>query len=136
MEANNISNISTAIPIHEEDASNVVGETTEGGVEVDPERLPSALMQFAEYYMAVKTLHENPDLKLVLLDRTLAGDVGHLVWSVVELLNEKKCVLQGIETEFGIVSPLDLELSRFSYGSNKNKGIGILPIHVFTGQIK
>ena len=33
------------IPIHEEDASNVVGETTEGGIEVDPERLPSTLMQ-------------------------------------------------------------------------------------------
>jgi hypothetical protein len=31
---------------------------------------------------------------------------------VSELLNEKRCVLQGIETGFGIVSPLDLELSR------------------------
>jgi len=112
LEANNIADVSTAIPIHEEDASNVVGETTEGGTEVDPERLPSALMQFAEYYMAVKTLHEKPDLKLVILDRTLAGDVGHLVWSVSELLKEKRSVLEGIQTEFGIVSPLDLELSR------------------------
>ena len=60
-----------AIPIHEEDASNVVGEITEGGIGVDPERLPSTLMQFAEYYMAVKSLEENPDLKLVILDRTL-----------------------------------------------------------------
>jgi hypothetical protein len=119
LQANNIANVSTAIPIHEEDASNVVGETTEGGIEVDPERLPSALMQFAEYYMAVKTLHENPDLKLVILDRTLAGDVGHLVWSVGELLKEKRCVLQGIETEFGIVSPLDLELSRMLHPNDK-----------------
>ena len=39
---------------------NVVGEITEGGIEVDPERLPSILMQFAEYYMAVKSLQENP----------------------------------------------------------------------------
>src|SRR5207244_3605604 len=119
VEANNITNVSAAIPIHEEDASNVVGETTEGGVEVDPERLPSTLMQFAEYYMAVKALYENPDLKLVILDRTLAGEVGHLVWSVSELLNEKRCVLQGMETEFGIVSPLDLELSRMLHPNDK-----------------
>ena len=112
LDANNVTNISAAIPIHEEDASNVVGEITEGGIEVDPERLPSTLMQFAEYYMAVKSLYGNPDLKLVILDRTLAGEVGHLVWSVSDLLNENRSVLIGIETEFGTVSPLDLELSR------------------------
>ena len=55
-----------------------------GGIEVEPERLPSMLMQFAEYYMAVRSLYENPDLNLVLLDRTLAGEAGHLVWSVGE----------------------------------------------------
>jgi hypothetical protein len=112
LEANNVTNISAAIPIHEEDASNVAGEITEGGMEVDPERLPSILMQFAEYYMTVKSLYENPDLKLVILDRTLAGEVGHLVWSVGELLNENRFVLLGIDTEFGTVSPLDLELAR------------------------
>jgi hypothetical protein len=119
LEASSNTNVSAAIPIHEEDASNVVGETTEGGIEVDPERLPSALMQFAEYYMAVKALYENPDLKLVILDRTLAGEVGHLVWSLSELLNEKRCVLQGMETEFGIVSSLDLELCRMLHPNNK-----------------
>ncbi len=112
LDANNVTNISAAIPIHEEDASNVAGEITEGGIEVDPERLPSILMQFAEYYMAVNSLNENPDLKLVILDRTLAGEVGHLVWSVGELLNENRSILLGIDTEFGIVSPLDLELAR------------------------
>jgi hypothetical protein len=112
LEANNVTNISAPIPIHEEDASNVAGEITEGGIEVDPERLPSMLMQFAEYYMAVKSLYENPDLKLVILDRTLAGEVGHLVWSVGELLNENRSILLGIDTEFGPVSPLDLELAR------------------------
>jgi hypothetical protein len=119
LEANNVSNVSAAIPIHEEDASNVVGETTEGGIEVDPDRLPSTLMQFAEYYMAVKSLQENPDLKLVILDRTLAGEVGHLVWSVSELLNEKRCVLQGMETEFGNVSSFDLELCRMLHPNEK-----------------
>ena len=119
LEGSNITNVSTAIPIHEEDASNVVGETTEGGIEVDPERLPSTLMQFAEYYMAVNVLSENPDLKLVILDRTLAGEVGHLVWSVSDLLNEKRCVLQGMETEFGIVSSFDLELCRMLHPNEK-----------------
>lgn len=117
--ANDITNISAAIPIHEEDASNIVGEMTEGGLEVDPERLPSALMQFAEYYMAVKSLYENPDLKLVILDRTLAGEAGHLSWSVSELLNERRCILQGIDTEFGTVSALDLELSRVLHPNEK-----------------
>ncbi|MFY9798366.1 MAG: hypothetical protein WAJ93_21975 [Candidatus Nitrosopolaris sp.] len=76
LEANNVTNISAAIPIHEEDASNVVGETTEGGIAVDPERLPSTLMQFAEYYMAVKSLQENPDLNLVILDTTFLEENG------------------------------------------------------------
>ena len=32
--------------------------------------------------MAVKTFYENPEIKVVLLDKTLSGDVAHLVWSV------------------------------------------------------
>ena len=119
LEPHNVSNVSAAIPVHEEDASNVVGEATEGGIEVDPERLPSSLMQFAEYYMAVKAVYENPDLKLVLLDRTLAGDLGHLIWRTSELLREKRCILEGIETEFGIVSDLDLELTRMLHPNDQ-----------------
>ena len=68
----------------EGDASRIVGRETENGTEVDPERLPSTLMQFAEYYLAFKLLQDDPDLKIVILDRTLAGDAGHLVWSVSE----------------------------------------------------
>lgn len=119
LEPQNISNVSVAIPIYEEDASNIVGEVTEGGIEVDPERLPSSLMQFAEYYMAVRAVHENPDLKLILLDRTLAGDLGHLVWRVNELVREKRCILDGIETEFGTVSSIDLELSRMLHPNDQ-----------------
>ena len=117
--ADNISNISAAIPLYEEDASSIVGEVTEGGIEVESGRLPSILMHFAEYYMAVRAVQDNPGLKVVILDRTLAGDVGHLIWSVSELLKEKKCVLEGIETEFGIVSPLDLELARILHPNEK-----------------
>ena len=119
LEPHNVSNVSAAIPVHEEDASNIVGESTEGGIEVDPERLPSSLMQFAEYYMAVRAAYENPDLKLVLLDRTLAGDVGHLIWRVEELLREKRSILEGIETEFGTVSPFDLELARMLHPNDQ-----------------
>jgi hypothetical protein len=119
LQAGNVSNISAAIPLYEEDASSIVGQVTEGGIEVEPERLPSILMHFAEYYMAVRAVQDNPDLKVVILDRTLAGDVGHLIWSVSELLNEKKCVLDGIETEFGTVTPLDLELARILHPNDK-----------------
>jgi hypothetical protein len=119
LQADNVSNISAAIPLYEEDASSIVGEVTEGGIEVDSERLPSILMHFAEYYMAVKAIQDNPDLKVVILDRTLAGDAGHLIWRVSELLTEKKCVLEGIETEFGIVSHLDLELARILHPNDK-----------------
>ena len=67
-------------------------------------------MQLAEYYLAVKLLHQNPDIKVVILDRTLAGDVGHLIWSVSELVKNQRCVLQGLQTDSGIVSALDLDL--------------------------
>jgi hypothetical protein len=121
LEPHTVSNVSAAIPIHEEDISNIVGEATEGGIEVEPERLPSSLMQLAEYYMAVRAAYENPDLKLILLDRTLAGDLGHLIWSVNELIQEKRCILEGIETEFGIVSTADLELSRMLHPNEQLK---------------
>ncbi|MGA7368465.1 MAG: hypothetical protein WBX01_05000 [Nitrososphaeraceae archaeon] len=48
--------LSTAVSIHEHDAASVAGRLTEGGLEVESERLPSALMQLSEYYMAVKTI--------------------------------------------------------------------------------
>ncbi|HKG87152.1 MAG TPA: hypothetical protein VKA95_02410 [Nitrososphaeraceae archaeon] len=46
--------MSTAIPVHEENISSVAGQLKEGGIEVDAERIPSGLMQLAEYYLAVR----------------------------------------------------------------------------------
>lgn len=112
VQASTIRDISTAVPLYEGDASSIAGNQTEAGIEVDSQRLPSILMQFSEYYLAVKLLQDNSDLKVVILDRTLAGDVGHLVWSISEFIKERKCLLQGLNTDFGIVSPLDLELAR------------------------
>ena len=88
--------LSTAVSIHEQDSASVAGKLTEGGVEVESERLPSTLMQLSEYYMAVKTIHENPSIQIVILDRTLAGDLAHLIWSVAKTMEEDgSCILQG-----------------------------------------
>jgi hypothetical protein len=102
---------SAAIPLSEEDASQVFGQVRESGVEVDPERLPAALMHVAEYYLAYHATMD-PSIRIVLLDRTLAGDVAHLVWSTKDFIRDKLCVLQGMETSLGRVTALDLELSR------------------------
>lgn len=105
--------ISTAISVHEQDTSNIAGQVTEGGIEVDSERIPTGLMRLAEYYMAVKAVNEeSSDIKVVILDGTLAGDVAHLSWSVNEMLDANSCVLQGMETDYGPVTALDLELAR------------------------
>ena len=107
-----IDSVSAAISIHEQDTSNIAGQIKEGGVEIDSERIPTSLMQLAEYYFAVKSIITNPSIHVVILDRTLAGDVAHLVWSVEELLESDRCILKGIDTEYGRVTSLDLELAR------------------------
>lgn len=105
--------ISAAIPVHEEDTADVAGEKTEGGVEVDTNRIPVGLMHLAEYYLAVKTLRERPDIKIILVDRMLAGDVAHIVGSAIELLeSERGCIIEGMDTPHGKVTALDLELAR------------------------
>lgn len=105
--------ISTAISVHEQDTSNIAGKVTEGGIEVDTERIPAGLMHLAEYYMAVKAVNEEgSDIKVVILDGTLAGDVAHLSWSVNEMLDAKSCVLLGMKTDYGPITALDLELTR------------------------
>jgi hypothetical protein len=101
--------LSTAVSIHEQDSASVAGKLTEGGLEVESERLPSALMQLSEYYMAV----ENANIQIVILDRTLAGDLAHLIWSVAKAMEEDgSCILQGKDTKYGRVTGLDLELTR------------------------
>ena len=115
--------LSTAISIHEQDSASVAGQKlTEGGVEVESERLPSTLMQLSEYYMAVKTIHENPSIQVVILDRTLAGDLAHLIWSVAKTMEEDgSCILQGKDTKYGKVTGLDLELTRMLHANEDLK---------------
>ncbi len=104
--------VSAAIPLSEEDAAQVFGQKRESGVEVESERLPIALMHLAEYYLAYKGVDRPDGPKLLILDRTLAGDVAHLVWSTRDLVRSKLCVLEGISTPSGKVTAFDLELAR------------------------
>ncbi len=104
--------VSASIPVSEEDAAAVFGQRTESGIEIETERLPNAVMHLAEYYIAVKAIQSNGLLKVVLLDRSLAGDVAHLVWSTRDLVRNHLSVLEGMSTPFGKVDGLDLELTR------------------------
>ncbi|MDG6898838.1 MAG: hypothetical protein JRN24_03765, partial [Nitrososphaerota archaeon] len=113
---------SAAIPLSEEDAAQVFGQKRESGVEVDPERLPNALMHVAEYYLAYLGVAGNSSRRIVLLDRTLAGDVAHLVWSTRDFIRDGQCVLEGIDTPAGKVTAFDLELSRMLL---QNEELGI-----------
>jgi hypothetical protein len=114
--------LSTAVSIHEQDSASVAGKLTEGGLEVESERLPSALMQLSEYYMAVKTINENAEIQIIILDRTLAGDLAHLIWSVAKAMEEDgSCILQGKDTKYGKVTGLDLELTRMLHANEDLK---------------
>jgi hypothetical protein len=114
--------LSTAVSIHEQDSASVAGKLTEGGVEVESERLPGALMQLSEYYMAIKTIYDNASIQIVMLDRTLAGDLGHLIWSVAKAMEEDgSCILQGKDTKYGKVTGFDLELTRMLHANEELK---------------
>ena len=104
--------VSAAIPLPEEDAALVFGQRTQSGTEVDSERLPTAIMHLAEYYLAYKATATDRHTRVVLLDRTLAGDVAHLVWSTRDLIHDHLCTLEGMDTPHGRVSNFDLELAR------------------------
>ncbi|MGP8056897.1 MAG: hypothetical protein ACLP9K_04770 [Nitrososphaerales archaeon] len=111
--------VSAAIPLSEEDAALVFGQRTQSGIEVDSERLPTAIMHLAEYYLAFKAIGTDGNTKVVLLDRTLAGDVAHLVWSTRDLIHDHLCILEGMDTPHGRVSNFDLELARMLLPNNE-----------------
>jgi len=103
--------VSAAIPIYAEHGATVSGRATESGTEFDAERLPNSLMHLAEYYVAVKAIAAR-SAGVILLDRPLAGDVSHLVWSTRDLVRSRRSVLLGMQTELGPVADFDLELAR------------------------
>jgi len=111
--------VSAAIPLSEEDAALVFGQRTQSGIEVDSERLPTAIMHLAEYYLAFKATVTDGNTRVILLDRTLAGDVAHLVWSTRDLIHDHLCILEGMDTPHGRVSNFDLELARMLLPNNE-----------------
>lgn len=104
--------ISCAIPISEEYSSNVSGRETENGTETDPESVPPALMHFAEYYLAYKALQKDDAIRVLIMDRTVSGDIAHISWKMRELIERERISLQGMPTSKGTVTKTDLELGR------------------------
>jgi hypothetical protein len=104
--------ISSAIPLSEEYSSAVFGEKGESGIEFDPSKVSSSIMRLSEYYMVYQALGSDPNLKIVLMDRTISGDIAHTSWKLREYVQEGACKLTGFETNAGKISTLDLELGR------------------------
>ena len=120
--------ISSAIPIHEEDLSNVSGKISEGRNEADQNEIPKLLMQLAEYFMAVKNVISNPEIKVVLLDRQPSIDIPHLLHSINALSGNKSNILCGMDTTDGTISEADLELAKILHPNDS------LKIPTFRGQ--
>ena len=93
--------VSTAIPVHEENISTVAGQIKESGVEIDPERVPSGLMHLAEYYMSVKAIQENPDIKVVIFDRMPSIDIPHLISNVASFLPSENSLYAWVAFSLG-----------------------------------
>lgn len=104
--------LSSAIPISDEYASKVYGESTEGGMDVDPSKMPQSLMRFAEYYLVLSELRKDESIKILLMDRTVSGDIAHISWKMREHITSGKHCLEGYTTPLGRIGLLDLELGR------------------------
>lgn len=104
--------LSCAVPLSEEYTSHVSGESTEGGVDVDPARVPQALMHFAEYYLAYHEMRNNPSIRVILMDRSVSGDIAHISWRMRDYIKSGGHCLEGFETSEGKITFTDLELGR------------------------
>jgi hypothetical protein len=119
---NDSSCISAAIPLSEEFSSNVFGELGGGGMQFDPNKVSSALMRLAEYYLAYEALSNDSELKIILMDRTVSGDIAHISWKLRDYIRDGLCILLDYETPFGRITKSDLELGRMLI---ENQELGI-----------
>ncbi len=103
---------SASVPLWTEDLFFVTNESgsTEQDIARSAERIPYALMAMSELYLALKAV-ENPDVRLLFLDRPLHGTFGPLLRDLRLLLMRKKSVLFGMETSFGRLTFLDFSLA-------------------------
>jgi hypothetical protein len=122
--SNDYFGLSCAIPLTEEYDSQVLGEMTEGGTELDPQRVPQALMHFSEYYLAHTELQRDDNIRVLLLDRSVSGDIAHISWKMREQIRDGKLSLLGLKTSRGIVTKTDLELGRMLI---ENGGLNLPP---------
>jgi hypothetical protein len=104
--------LSSAIPLSEEYCSDVYGEVNGGGMELDPGKVSGALMRLAEYTLVYRAITREPRLKIILMDRTVSADIAHISWKLREYIDEDKSILMGVNTSFGTISKIDLELGR------------------------
>ena len=104
--------LSSAIPVSDEYSSHVAGESTEEGLDVDPLRVPQALMHFAELYLAYQGIRKDPSIRLLLMDRSVSGDIAHIDWKMRKYIKTNEHCLLNYNTRFGRISNLDLELGR------------------------
>ncbi|KYH36100.1 MAG: hypothetical protein AYL29_015550 [Candidatus Bathyarchaeota archaeon B24] len=101
---------SAAIPLWMEDLLNVsqdVSVSFEYEVRRAAETIPISVMTMAEITLALKAV-ENPEVKLLLLDRPLSGTYPSLSKSLRTVLGRRSSALTGIETGRGRVTLLDL----------------------------
>jgi hypothetical protein len=105
------SSLSSAIPVSEEYASTVNSANTEGG-EIDPQRVSSALMCLSEYYLAYTLIMRDPKIRVLLMDRTVSGDIAHISWKMREYIEEGNSFLEDFKTPLGKITRADLELGR------------------------
>lgn len=106
------SSLSSAIPLSEEYSSDVYGERDGAGTELDPAKVSGALMRLSEYSVVYDAISRDPNLKIILMDRTISGDIAHISWKLRDYIRDGSCRLMGYETKSGPISKTDLELGR------------------------
>lgn len=102
---------SASVPLWMEDVSSVTGDVGSSEKELvwSAEKVPFAIMTMAELYLALKA-SEDPEVKVVFLDRPLHGTFSPLARDVRTILRNKRSALLNLETSYGRPSLLDLGL--------------------------
>ncbi|MEM2740246.1 MAG: hypothetical protein QXQ29_05555 [Candidatus Bathyarchaeia archaeon] len=112
---------STAIPLWFEDISSIatVEELTDAEIDIDRfiDKIPDAFMALAEIYTAYRAASpDRPDIKMLLLDKSIYSTYSYLSVRVRRLINVGRSALEGLETRYGNFTIADLLLS-FMFGS-------------------
>ena len=69
-------------------------------------------MHFAEYFLAYQKTRKDPSIRILLMDRSVSGDIAHISWKMREYIKTNEHCLLNYSTSFGRISNLDLELGR------------------------